>query len=243
MNITVDEIKSRIEEDYQTILKQVGELRLLGVFAIGEVLHGGVATTSQIKTVAIFFPEVKDVAINCSLLDSYLMRKDGGRMYWIDFRLILDKAIKKESNIEDIFFTPYYKISPNFQKTFSKATQIVNNLSATDLFFVNHANEMSEWMAAAFEHYLQLRDGFSEKIFESLTKTEEKALIFVLESIGEEGILSISEAIRQSGISRPVFTGLLDKLDRYKGAEVKNMGVKGTYISFHDHILSRFEIT
>jgi GTP-sensing pleiotropic transcriptional regulator CodY len=107
----------------------------------------------------------------------------------------------------------------------------------------NKLNIFAEWWGKIFDHYLQFRDGVQSKIFDSLTKTEEKALIFVLETIGDEGILSISEAIRQSGISRPVFTGLLDKLDRYKAAEIKNMGVKGTYINFYDHILSKFEIS
>ena len=88
-----------------------------------------------------------------------------------------------------------------------------------------------------------MRDGIQEKLFSSLTKTEEKALIFVLETVGEEGNISISEAINKSGISRPVFTALFDKLDRYKGAEIKNQGVKGTYINFYDHVLSKFEIS
>jgi GTP-sensing pleiotropic transcriptional regulator CodY len=76
---------------------------------------------------------------------------------------------------------------------------------------------------------------------DSFTKTEEKALTYILDTIGAEGILSISQAIQGSGISRPVFTSLLDKLDRYQAAEVKNMGVKGTYIHLYDHILVKFE--
>ena len=84
-------------------------------------------------------------------------------------------------------------------------------------------------------------DALEVKEIEKTTKTEEKALTYILDTIGAEGILSISQAIQGSGISRPVFTSLLDKLDRYQAAEVKNMGVKGTYIHLYDHILVKFE--
>ena len=116
-------------------------------------------------------------------------------------------------------------------------------MTISEWFPVYEANDLAEGLTKLFDHYLQFRDGVQDKIFDSLTKTEEKALIFCLEEIGDEGILSISEAIRKSGISRPVFTSMLDKLDRYKGDEIKNMGVKGTYINFYDHILSKFEIS
>jgi GTP-sensing pleiotropic transcriptional regulator CodY len=102
---------------------------------------------------------------------------------------------------------------------------------------------IAEGLLNIFNQYLTMRDGIQEKLFSSLTKTEEKALVYVLETIGEEGNISISTAIADSGISRPVFTSLFDKLDRYKGAEIKNQGVKGTYISFYDHVLSKFEIS
>ena len=119
----------------------------------------------------------------------------------------------------------------------------VTAFSIADWTKGNQLNLFAEWWTKIFDHYLQFRDGVQTKIFNSLTKTEEKALVYILETIGDEGVLSISQAIQGSGISRPVFTGLLDKLDRYKAAEIKNMGVKGTYINFYDHILSKFEIT
>ena len=109
---------------------------------------------------------------------------------------------------------------------------------------INDSQELiKEGLLNIFNQYLTMRDGIQEKLFESLTKTEEKALIYVLETVGEEGNISISTAIADSGISRPVFTSLFDKLDKYKGAEIKNQGVKGTYINFYDHVLSKFEIS
>ena len=145
--------------------------------------------------------------------------------------------------MEDIFFTQIYKVSPTYQKIFSKLKEKIGSIKVSEWFPINETNVLAEGWTKIFDHYLQFRDGVQDKIFDSLTKTEEKALIFCLEEIGDEGILSISKAIADSGISRPVFTSLLDKLARYKGAEIKNMGVKGTYINFHDHILSKFEIS
>ena len=240
--LTQKEVNNIVEKDYQNALKQVGEKRLLGVFLYGQANVSPVYEPSEVDTLTLFFPTVQDIAINCATLNSHSNREDGGRNYWIDVRLIVDLLYDKHKHIEDIFLTPIYKISPTYQKIFSKLREKIKSMTVSEWFPVNEANILAEGLTKLFDHYLQFRDGVQDKIFDSLTKTEEKALIFCLEEIGDEGILSISEAIRKSGISRPVFTSMLDKLDRYKGAEIKNMGVKGTYINFYDHILSKFEI-
>lgn len=228
-----EQLNIKVEQDYQSAVKYFGEMRLLGTFLIGPGLH----------TVSVFFPTVQDIAINCPPLKAWADESEEGGHLWLDFRLISDVIFEEHSSIAALFFTPHYQISPTYQKLYSKLRSELSSLKMIDLKNGNHLNTYSEWAGKAFDHYLQFRDGVQDKIFSSLTKTEEKALIFVLETIGDEGILSISQAIQESGISRPVFTGLLDKLDRYKGAEIKNMGVKGTYINFYDHILSKFEIS
>ena len=230
-------------KDYQTALKQVGETRLLGVFLYGKANVEPVESPEEVSTVTIFFPQIQDIAINCNPLNSWTDAEDGHRNYWIDFRLVIELLYDKTRHMEDVFFTDVYEISPTFFKCFTKGREKIRSMKVSDWFPVQEANDLALWWGKLFDHYLQFRDGVQDQIFNSFTKTEEKALIFILEMIGDEGILSISEAIRQSGISRPVFTGLLDKLDRYKGAEIKNMGVKGTYINFYDHILSKFEIS
>lgn len=241
--LTQEEVKAIIEKDYQNALKQLGETRLLGVFLYGKTNVEPVYEPSEVDTITIFFPTIQDIAINCSTLNSYFDREDGGRNYWVDARLVIDLLHNQEKHMEDIFFTPIYQISSTYQKIFSKLKEKIKSMTISEWFPVHEANVLAEDWTKLFDHYLQFRDGVQDKIFDSLTKTEEKALIFCLEEIGDEGILSISKAIADSGISRPVFTSLLDKLARYKGAEVKNMGVKGTYINFYDHILSKFEIS
>ena len=65
----------------------------------------------------------------------------------------------------------------------------------------------------------------------SLTETEKNALNIILNKINfNDGIISISQLIEESNISRPVFKNLLLKLENNSIILVKNMGVKGTYI-------------
>lgn len=65
---------------------------------------------------------------------------------------------------------------------------------------------------------------------QSLTATEVDALDEIKDKIGSEGIISINSLSRETGISRPVFINLLNKMTNTKVAETSNMGAKGTYI-------------
>lgn len=233
MNYTKEESTKKVEQDYQNSLKSIEEKRLLGTFLVGP----------NLTTITIFFPTTQDIAINCAPLNAWFNESENGGNRWIDFRLIIDLLCEKESFISNIFITDIYVLNPIYQKIFTKIRKEMTLFSIKDWLDGSNLNILSTLWTQLFEHYFQFREGVQDKIFNSFTKTEEKALIFCLEEIGDEGILSISEAIRKSGISRPVFTSMLDKLDRYKGAEIKNMGVKGTYINFYDHILSKFEIS
>jgi hypothetical protein len=140
--------------------------------------------------------------------------------------------------MHQLLYTQYIIVNSFYKKVCDRLPQVWPQEDVDD-----YKDLIAEGLLNIFKQYLTMKDGVQEKLFSSLTKTEEKALIFVLETIGEEGNISISEAINKSGISRPVFTSLFDKLDKYKGAEIKNQGVKGTYINFYDHVLSKFEIS
>jgi len=64
----------------------------------------------------------------------------------------------------------------------------------------------------------------------NVTKTELSALKSIVAAIGVEGNFSIVKMIQSTGISRPVFTSLNQKLKEYGIAEVENQGVKGTHL-------------
>ena len=69
-----------------------------------------------------------------------------------------------------------------------------------------------------------------------LTAKEKIALDSLLNCLDEgEGNVSIVKMIEKAGVSRPVFMGLIQKMKDHKIAEIKNMGVKGTYF----HILNQ----
>lgn len=90
---------------------------------------------------------------------------------------------------------------------------------------------------------VSLTDMMQQTNFEDLlTQTEKQALDIILNNInnGHEGNISISQLTSSSGISRPVFKNVLQKMKDNTVAEIENQGVKGTYIKVIDgHLLSK----
>ena len=66
----------------------------------------------------------------------------------------------------------------------------------------------------------------------AVAKKELIVLKYIIDKIGSEGTMLMTETLKELGISRPVITSLLSKLKEYHIAEIKNQGVKGTYIKF-----------
>lgn len=69
-----------------------------------------------------------------------------------------------------------------------------------------------------------------------LTETERNALDVILDNLedGYQGNISILQLTATSGISRPVFKSLLQKMKTNLIAEIENQGAKGTYIKIID---------
>lgn len=238
--LTNSEIWARVEEDYKQLERDFPNSRILCTFVIGKVNYENATVSSDIDTVSIIFPTIENIATNGGYIHNMRYHKGGGRQITVDFRSVYNNIIGLYDDViemHQLLYTQYIITNSLYKKVFDRLPQVWPQEDAD-----TYQDLISEGLLNIFNQYLTMRDGIQEKLFSSLTKTEEKALIFVLETIGEEGNISISEAINKSGISRPVFTSLFDKLDRYKGAEIKNQGVKGTYINFYDHVLSKFEI-
>ena len=80
------------------------------------------------------------------------------------------------------------------------------------------------------------KDIDEQYFLQCLTAKEKIALDSLLNYLDEgEGNVSIVKMVEKTGISRPVFMGLIQKMKDHKIAEIKNMGVKGTYF----HILNQ----
>ena len=69
----------------------------------------------------------------------------------------------------------------------------------------------------------------------NIEKTALKEIMKYLDSNGE-GVVSISKLIDDSGISRPVFKSVLNKMKDMEIAELTNMGAKGTQVKIIDGV-------
>ena len=67
----------------------------------------------------------------------------------------------------------------------------------------------------------------------SLTDNEKIAYQAIKEQISSQnGYISVVKMIQKTNLSRPVFTNLLQKMEKFGIAQIKNCGVKGTYIEW-----------
>ena len=80
----------------------------------------------------------------------------------------------------------------------------------------------------------RLRERVSyDNFYEKLTAAEKKALTEIKNKT-ENGIaqISISKIVEETGISRPVYKNLLNKLEKNNISKITSQGVKGTLIEF-----------
>ena len=69
-----------------------------------------------------------------------------------------------------------------------------------------------------------------EDFFKALTENEKTAFQAIREEIGLSGNISVVKMIQKTNLSRPVWNSLLQKMEKYGIAQIKNQGVKGTHI-------------
>ena len=72
--------------------------------------------------------------------------------------------------------------------------------------------------------------------YKALTDNEKIAFQSIRETIGLSGNISIVKMIQKTNLSRPVWTSLLAKMEKFGIAQVKNQGVKGTYIEISKEV-------
>ena len=76
----------------------------------------------------------------------------------------------------------------------------------------------------------------TNEFFNALTNNETIAFEAIREEIGSSGNISVVKMIQKTNLSRPVWTSLLQKMEKYGVAQVKSQGVKGTYIEIAKEI-------
>lgn len=72
--------------------------------------------------------------------------------------------------------------------------------------------------------------------FNALTESEKIAFQAIREAIELSGNISIVKMIQKTNLSRPVWTSLLQKMEKFGIARIQNQGVKGTHIEFAKEI-------
>ena len=140
----------------------------------------------------------------------------------------LDKVIETENHIfqtcgieQFLYFNKYFGrviINPKYKEEY-------------ECYFANpdDTQQIKTGVLNLIRNRVVVSDNY-DIFMQSLTATEVDALDEIKDKIGSEGIISINSLSKETGISRPVFINLLNKMTNTKVAETSNMGAKGTYI-------------
>ena len=97
----------------------------------------------------------------------------------------------------------------------------------------------AEYLLPLINHALDDDIGyFVEDFFNAMTENEKTAFSSITEEIGSSGNISVVKMIQKTGLSRPVFTSLLQKMEKYGVAQIKNQGVKGTNITLKEGVIN-----
>ena len=75
----------------------------------------------------------------------------------------------------------------------------------------------------------------SANFINALTENERNALWSVCTSLSSDGSgnVSIVKLMQKTGLSRPVYTNLFVKMEKYNMASIENQVVKGTHVILH----------
>lgn len=75
-----------------------------------------------------------------------------------------------------------------------------------------------------------------DDFYKALTINEKEAFFALRKEIDLSGTISIVKMIQKTNISRPVWTSLLQKMEKFGIAHIEGHGAKGTYISIAKEI-------
>ena len=97
----------------------------------------------------------------------------------------------------------------------------------------------AEYLLPLINHVIDSgTDCLTHDFYNALTDNEQTAFQAIYEEIGLSGNISVVKMIQKTGLSRPVFTSLLQKMEKYNVATVKSQGVKGTNIVIKEGVIS-----
>lgn len=164
------------------------------------------------------------------------------QLYTATDNIYLEQGVIDFRNLLNI--STIYGITALFKKTIINTKYrnlLLNNIICDDrkeienAYALSNKQNLKENMINIFQFYLKIKTEIKqEELSIKLTKTEKKALYYIVQEFKEknEGDISILQLVEKSKISRPIFISLFYKLKDSKLAEIDSRGVKGTHIVF-----------
>ena len=141
--------------------------------------------------------------------------------------------LKKDYHIAYLEQILENKIQPNLEEIYLDFNNFIEESKESEnIDCLNLVRQgVQEILKIALTDAVQTED-FKNK----LTDLEQQALVVILDNLadGYEGLISVSQLVASSNISRPVFKNVLQKMKDNLIAEIENKGVKGTYVKIID---------
>lgn len=107
-----EKILTRLQEHYNEVKKFCDEEQILGVFLYGSQNYGVDNKDSDVDSVAIIIPTIKDMVLNEPL--SIEIQFDNGEHCVVkDLREMLKMWKKQNINFLEVLYTQYYIVNPN----------------------------------------------------------------------------------------------------------------------------------
>lgn len=238
-NIVTDtEINEILNDALMT--KIINKNLIFGVFTYDKVNYGFAKDEKDVKIYLYYIPSIDDICFQKNINDINNLKVDN--ITFIDIRKIL-MYYQENKNIFESLFSNYYLINSKYEEIYNKyfkkekitsGKKVGKDWIIKDGYFITLTN-IRKGILELVENSIVVNPIKTNNVEEKFTKTEEKALNVILNELGEkrEGNISISNLIKKSKISRPVFKNTLLKLEKNELAKIDNQGTKGTYVRFY----------
>lgn len=216
------------------MLKQQLSFEIVGIFTYGKCNYGFCETVDDITTIAYYIPKFENL---CLLSDLSPSEIDGVTI--MDIRLINRMIFSdKQTIVNDSLLTNYRIVNPRYEKILDKYLLNKDMFSFSDGRFElknGFKDNIAQGIIDIIDLSLKDLDSKVDTFLSKLTDNEYTALDAIVREINnDEGCVSISQLVNKTGISRPVFNNILNKMKDCGVAEIANKGVKGMYIKLLD---------
>lgn len=216
--ITEVRINEMLLEDFDFVKDLYPEFTFLGIFSEGKINYDNEISEEDFESIAIIIPNFKYFIID-EVKNRFRYISHLGR----DITLIDLKEFYNNEYGKHIINAKYNFLNPTYASLYH-------------LYFA--AGDQTQILTGSIEMCrLVDKNGLTAPAQElNFTEKEKEGCRIIINTIGQDGYISINALVNSSGISRPVFNSLLVKLEKYNLAQIEKCGVKGTHIIFTEDV-------